>query len=122
VTERFGDGGRSCFIRKKCFFEILQWLNYQRCLLDKHFCCHPEGKCGFSSAGGLVEFSATVIMCGRKYGLCNGDSKGDMGGPWPPQIFAWPPVWPPSFFGKEFASERVEAAYIARKIFVIYNY
>jgi len=25
-------------------------------------------------------------------------------------------------FGKEFASERVEAAYIARTIFVIYNY
>jgi len=25
------------------------------------------GRCGFSSAGSLEEFSATVIMCGRKY-------------------------------------------------------
>jgi len=54
---------------EKSVFELLQWLNYKGCLLDKHFCCHPEGRCGFSSAGGLVEFSATVTMCGRKYGL-----------------------------------------------------
>ena len=28
----------------------------------------------------------------------SGDSKGDLGGPRPPQmIFAWPPVWPPVF-------------------------
>jgi len=52
----------------------------------------------------------------------SGDPKGGLGGPCPSQIFAWPPFAPPSFFGKEFASERVEAAYIARKIFVIYNY
>ena len=52
----------------------------------------------------------------------SGDSKGGPGLAMSPQIFAWPPVWPPSFFGKEFSSERVEAAYIARKIVVIYNY
>jgi len=23
---------------------------------------------------------------------------GGLGGPWPPHIFAWPPVWPPQFF------------------------
>jgi len=31
-------------------------------------------------------------------------------------------IWNVNNFGKEFASERVEAAYIARTIFVIYNY
>jgi len=25
----------------------------------------------------------------------SGDSKGDLGGSWPPQIFAWPPLGPP---------------------------
>jgi len=30
---------------------------------------HPEGRCGFSSAGSLEEHSATMTMCGRKYGL-----------------------------------------------------
>ena len=31
--------------------------------------------------------------------MASGDSKrGGLGGPWPPQIFAWPPVWPPHFF------------------------
>jgi len=69
VTGRFGDGGRRCFIRKNCVFAILQWLNYKGCLLDKHFCCHPEGRCGFSSVGSLEEFRATVTVCGRKYGL-----------------------------------------------------
>jgi len=54
---------------KKCVFEILQWLDCKGCMLDKHFCCHPEGSCGFSSAGSLEELSATVTMCGRKYGL-----------------------------------------------------
>jgi len=34
----------------------IQWLNCKGCLLDKQFCCHPEGRCGFSSAGGLEEF------------------------------------------------------------------
>ena len=24
--------------------------------------------------------------------------RGSLGGPWPPQIFAWPPVWPRSVF------------------------
>ena len=28
----------------------------------------------------------------------SGDSKGGLGGPWPPQIFACPPVCPPNFF------------------------
>ena len=44
---------------------MLQWLNHKGCLLNKHFCCHPEGRCGFSSAGGLEEFSAIVTMQGR---------------------------------------------------------
>jgi len=66
---RFGDGGHECFIRKKCVFEILQWLDYKGRLLDMRFCCHPEGKCGFPSAGSLEEFRAIVTMCGRKYGL-----------------------------------------------------
>jgi len=69
VTGRFGDGGRRCFIRKNSVFEMLQWLNYKGCLLDKHFCCHPEDRCGFSSSGSLEEFSATVTMCVKKYGL-----------------------------------------------------
>jgi len=40
----------------------------------------------------------------------------------PPDFCLAPHLALPVFFGKEFASERVEAAYIARKIFVIYNY
>ena len=66
MTGRFGDGGRRCFIRKKCVFEILQWLHYKGCLLDKRFCCHLEGQCCFPSAGSLEELSAIVNMCGRK--------------------------------------------------------
>jgi len=31
-------------------------------------------------------------------------------------------IWNVNNFGKELGSERVEAAYIARAIFVIYNY
>ena len=54
---------------KSVFFEILQWLNYKGCLLDKHFRCISEGRYGFSFAGSLEEFSATVTMCGRKCGL-----------------------------------------------------
>jgi len=38
-------------------------------MLDNRFCCHPEVRCGFSSAASLQELSATVTMCGRKYGL-----------------------------------------------------
>jgi len=30
---------------------------------------HPEGRCGFSSAGSSEEFSASVTMCGRKNDL-----------------------------------------------------
>ena len=33
---------------KKCVFEILQWLDCRGCMLDKRFCCHPEGTCRFS--------------------------------------------------------------------------
>jgi len=71
---RFRDGTfrRWCsqiFIRKKCVFEILQMLDCKGCMLDKRFCWHPEVGCGFSSAGSLEEFRATVTMCGRKYGL-----------------------------------------------------
>jgi len=29
---------------EKCVFEILQWLDYKGWLLDKCFCCHPEGQ------------------------------------------------------------------------------
>jgi len=54
---------------EKSVFETLQWLDYKGCLLDKRFCCHPEYRCGFSSAGSLEEFSATVTMCGRRCGL-----------------------------------------------------
>jgi len=28
----------------------------------------------------------------------SGDSKEGPGGPWPHQIIAWTPVWPPQFF------------------------
>ena len=38
-------------------------------LLDKRICWHPEGRCGFTSAGSLEELCTTVTMCGRKYGL-----------------------------------------------------
>jgi len=51
---------------------ILKYFNgcgYKGCLLDKRFCCHPDGRCGFSSAGSLEKFSETVIICGRKYCL-----------------------------------------------------
>jgi len=65
ATGRFGDGGRRCFIRKKCVFEILQWSDRKGCMLDKRFCCHPEGRCGFSSTGSLEELCATVTMRGR---------------------------------------------------------
>ena len=47
------------FYTKKVFLNNFNGLNYKGCLLDRHFCCHPEGRCGFSSAGGLEEFSAT---------------------------------------------------------------
>jgi len=51
-------------------YEKIVFLKYfNGCLLDKHFCCHPESRCGFSSAGSLEELSAIVTMCGRKYGL-----------------------------------------------------
>jgi len=32
------------------------------------------------------------------YCIHSGDSKGGLGGPRPPQVFAWLPVWPPVFF------------------------
>jgi len=85
ATGRFGDGCRRCLIRKKCVFEILHWLDCKGWMFDKRFCCHPEGRCGFSSAGSLEKLSATVrqcdratvqpcdsatvTTCGRKYGL-----------------------------------------------------
>jgi len=47
--------------RKKCVFEILQWLDCKGCMLHKCFCCHPEGRCGFSSSGRLEELSAMVL-------------------------------------------------------------
>jgi len=40
---------------KKCVFEILQWLDCKGYVLDKRFCCHSEGRCGFSSVGSLEE-------------------------------------------------------------------
>ena len=55
-------------IHLKCFWNV-KWLDYKGCLLDKRFCCHPEGRCCFSSAGSLEEFCAAVTMRGRKYGL-----------------------------------------------------
>ena len=39
----------------------------------------------------------------------------------PPDFCLAARLAPSVFFGKDFASERVEAAYIARKMFVIYN-
>jgi len=57
------------FHTKTNVFEILQWLDCKGCMLDKRFCCHREGRSGFSSAVSFEELSATVTMCGRKYGL-----------------------------------------------------
>jgi len=48
--------------------------------------------------------------------------RGALEGHGSPRFLLGPPFAPPSFFGKEFASERVKAACIARKIFVIYNH
>ena len=66
VFGHFRDGGRRSFLRKKCFWNT-SMVKLQR--MFKHFCCHPEGRCGFSSVGSLEELSVTVTMCGRKYGL-----------------------------------------------------
>jgi len=54
---------------KKCVFVRLKLLDYKVCSLDKCLCCHPEGRCGFSSTGSLEELSVTVTMCGKKCGL-----------------------------------------------------
>ena len=67
ATGGFGDGTlrqwwSQMFYTKKSAFEILQWLDCKGCMLDKHFCCHPEGSCGFSSAGSVDELSATVTV------------------------------------------------------------
>jgi len=40
---------------KKCVFDVLQRLDCKGCMLDKRFCCYPEGRCGFSSARSLEE-------------------------------------------------------------------
>jgi len=47
---------------KICVFAILQWLDCKGCMLDKRFCCHPERRCGFSSAGSLEE-----LKCDRDH-------------------------------------------------------
>jgi len=57
------------FCTMKSVFEIFQALDYKRCLLANCFCCHPEGQRGFPPAGSLEGFSATVTLCGTKYGL-----------------------------------------------------
>jgi len=71
---RFSDGtfrrwwSQMLYRVKKCFWKTSKdvWLDCKGCMLDKHFCCHPEGRCGFSSARSLKQLSATVTMCGRQ--------------------------------------------------------
>jgi len=53
----------------------------------------------------LTNFQYQASLHKRKAPLVNtfwrrfsGDSKGGLGGPWPPRIFAWPPAWSLQFF------------------------
>jgi len=54
---------------KSVFLKYFNGYDNKGCLLDKHFCCHGKGRCGFFSAGSLEKFIANMIMCERKYGL-----------------------------------------------------
>jgi len=49
--------------KKSVFLKYLNRCDYKGCLLNKRFCCHPEGRCGFSSARSLETFSAIVRQC-----------------------------------------------------------
>jgi len=72
---RFGDGtfrrwwSQMFYAKKMHVFKILWRFDYKRCLLDRCFCCHPDGQCSFPSVRILKELIATVTTCVKKYGL-----------------------------------------------------
>jgi len=54
ATRHFGDGGCKCFIQKKCVFEILQRLDYKKCLLVLNQLCPTCGCMWPSPVKGFV--------------------------------------------------------------------
>jgi len=77
AVTRFSDAMVVAFFLygKECVLEILQCLDYKGCLLDKYYCCHPEGlgPVWFPFCRSLEELSATIPwpcrMCVRKFSL-----------------------------------------------------